>query len=35
MKSYMPLFKLGLGWVIPAAVGLVIGLIIHAARKKA
>ena len=31
-ESYLPLFSIGLGWVLPAAVGLVIGLILY--RKK-
>ena len=32
-KAYIPLFKLGLGWMIPAAVGAVLGFILHAAGK--
>ena len=31
-ETYLPLFSIGLGWVLPAAVGLVIGLILY--RKK-
>ena len=31
-ETYLPLFSMGLGWVLPAAVGLVIGLILY--RKK-
>lgn len=27
--KYLPFFELGLGWVVPAAIGLAIGLIIH------
>ncbi len=36
-KAYIPLFKLGLGWMIPAAVGAVLGFILRAAggKKKA
>ena len=29
----LPFFKLGLGWVVPALIGLVIGLIIHFVNK--
>lgn len=31
--GFLPLAKLGLGWVCPAALGLIIGLIIHFAKK--
>ncbi len=31
--KYLPLFNIGLGWVCPAAAGLVIGLIIHFVKK--
>ena len=31
--GFLPFAKLGLGWVCPAAVGLIIGLIIHFAKK--
>ena len=31
--KYLPFYGLGLGWVCPALVGLVIGLTIHFARK--
>lgn len=33
-KAYIPLFKLGLGWMIPAAVGAVLGFILRAAGGK-
>ena len=33
VHSNVPLFSLGLGWILPAAVGLVIGLILRAVRK--
>lgn len=33
-KAYLPFFKIGMGWVVPAAVGLVIGLILHAMKPK-
>lgn len=33
-NKYIPLFDLGLGWVVPAAVGLVIGLVIMFATPK-
>ena len=32
-NTYIPLFPYGLGWLIPAAAGLVLGLILHWARK--
>lgn len=32
--KYLPFYTLGLGWLVPALVGLVIGLILHAASKK-
>ena len=28
-NAYLPLFTLGLGWVLPALIGLVIGLVLH------
>ncbi len=28
-NKYLPFFSLGLGWLIPAAIGLVIGVVIH------
>jgi LIVCS family branched-chain amino acid:cation transporter len=33
-KAYLPFFQIGMGWVVPAAVGLVIGLILHARKPK-
>ena len=33
-KESLPLFGLGLFWIIPAAVGLVLGFILRAAGKK-
>ena len=33
--KYLPFFSLGMGWVIPACVGLVIGLVLHFTGKKA
>ena len=33
--KYLPFFSLGMGWVVPACVGLVIGLILHCTSKKA
>ncbi|MDO5356028.1 MAG: branched-chain amino acid transport system II carrier protein [Conchiformibius sp.] len=35
LKSSLPLYAAGLGWVLPALVGLVIGLVIAKAGKKA
>lgn len=32
-NTHIPLFPYGLGWLIPAAVGLVLGLILHWVRK--
>ena len=32
--NVLPLASLGLGWVCPAALGLVIGLVIHFLRKQ-
>lgn len=36
-KAYLPLYKSGLGWIVPAAVGLVIGLVamVLTGKKKA
>lgn len=31
-QKFLPLFDLGMGWIVPAAVGLVIGLILHFVR---
>lgn len=28
-KSYLPLFSIGMGWVLPAMIGFAIGLVIH------
>ena len=33
--KYLPFFSLGMGWVVPACIGLVIGLILHVSGKKA
>lgn len=33
--SILPFFKIGMGWVVPAAIGLAVGLILHAMRPKA
>lgn len=33
-SSVLPLFGLGLGWIVPSIVGLIVGLIIKAVRKK-
>ena len=33
--KYLPFFHLGMGWVVPACIGLVIGLILHFSGKKA
>ena len=33
-QRLLPFFRLNLGWVVPAAVGLVLGLMIRAARKR-
>ena len=32
-KKYLPLFDKNLGWLLPALVGFVIGMVIHASRK--
>ena len=32
--AYLPFFTLGLGWVVPAVVGLIVGLILHFAFPK-
>ena len=32
-KDYLPLYELGVGWLLPAALGLVVGLVIHLARR--
>lgn len=33
-ESFLPLFKLNLGWVVPAAIGLILGLILHAGKQR-
>ena len=32
-NTYVPLFGLSLGWLLPAAVGLVLGLVLRRVRK--
>lgn len=32
--EYLPFFSINLGWVLPAAIGLGLGLVIHFVRKK-
>lgn len=34
-KTYLPLFSYGLGWLLPTALGLIIGLGLHFGKKKA
>ena len=34
-NKYLPFFGLGMGWVVPACIGLVIGLVLHISGKKA
>ena len=34
MYSILPLSNIGLGWVVPAAIGLIIGIILHVTVKK-
>lgn len=34
-QKFLPFFSLGMGWVVPACVGLAIGLILHVSDKKA
>lgn len=33
-EAYLPFFKLNLGWVVPATLGLLLGLLLRAIRKK-
>jgi LIVCS family branched-chain amino acid:cation transporter len=33
-EKYLPLFKLNLGWVVPAVIGLAVGLLIRLLRKR-
>ena len=33
--GWLPLYSVGLGWVVPAAIGLAIGFILRASRKAA
>ncbi|PQD89839.1 branched-chain amino acid transport system II carrier protein, partial [Enterococcus faecium] len=33
-ESYLPFFKLGMGWIVPAVIGFVIGLIWSFAKKE-
>lgn len=33
-EKYLPFFELNLGWVVPAAIGLVIGVLIYVLKKK-
>lgn len=32
--KYLPFFDLGMGWIVPAAIGLVVGMILHIAKKQ-
>ena len=34
-RAYLPFFSYGMGWVLPACVGLVIGLALHFGKKQA
>ena len=34
-NKYLPFFGLGMGWVVPACIGLAIGLVLHVSGKKA
>ena len=34
VSKYLPFFSLGMGWVVPACIGLVIGLILHCTTGK-
>ena len=33
-QNYLPLFKYGFGWVVPAVIGLIAGIAIYASDKK-
>lgn len=33
-KSSLPFYTMGMGWVVPAIIGLVIGLVLHFSKKK-
>ncbi len=33
-KAYLPFFSIGLGWLVPAILGLVIGLVVHGLKKE-
>ena len=34
-QKFLPFFSLGMGWVVPACIGLAIGLVLHVSGKKA
>lgn len=34
-KEFLPFFSLGMGWVVPSCIGLLLGLFLHSTRKKA
>ena len=34
-SKFLPFFSLGMGWVVPACIGLAIGLVLHVSGKKA
>lgn len=34
VSGYLPFFDLNLGWVVPAVIGLIIGLLLHICRKR-
>ena len=34
VAMHLPLFSIGMGWVIPSLIGLALGLILRAAAKK-
>lgn len=34
VSKYLPLFDLGMGWIVPAIAGLILGLVLRAVKKK-
>ena len=34
-RAYLPFFSYGMGWVVPACIGLLVGLALHFSGKKA
>ena len=33
-RAYLPFFSYGMGWVLPACIGLIVGLALHLGKKQ-